>query len=115
MIVAIRDLPGKLVGVGLPFIVLSEVLSGAYALTQNYASLKARIYGDILKLIPRLLEERSRLLGRGDSSLLLGVLEGKVTVDFNHVIFSEARVTSANRLFRGIARLLSPFIGLGKR
>jgi len=110
LLVLARDYPRKLLATGLPFIVLSEIFSLAYALMQGYTSMKARVYGDFALSLPRILRQRRSILRDDGESRLMGALSDRVVVDFRHVVFEARRVALVNRLFRGLARLLAPLI-----
>ena len=104
LIILTRDLQGRFIVASLPFIFISELISFIYAVRARYPYLKALIYADLLKSLPKILKEKKKLR-KQDYQKLLSILVKESTWRFEHVIFEDKYVLVVNKLYRDLSRI----------
>lgn len=104
LILSIRELPGRFIVASLSFILLSELISLTYAVKAHYPHLKALVYADILKNLPKLLRER-RMFRTKNYEMLTSILAKESTWRFEHTIFSGNDMLIVNTLYQGLSRI----------
>ncbi|MEM0369014.1 MAG: glycosyltransferase family 2 protein [Desulfurococcaceae archaeon] len=104
LIILTRDLQGRFVIASLPFILVSELISFVYSVKAHYPYLKALVYADLLKSLPKIIKEKKKLKSL-DYRRLLSILVKESTWRFNHVIFEDRYTLVVNKLYRDLSYL----------
>jgi len=105
LLTLLKNMPRRYISIFLPYVLISELISLAYAVVNRYPSMKIKIYADVLRSLEYIKRSRASILSNAVPEYTYYLLRF-TTIEFMHLIFPSKYMQMLNKLYKLINKML---------